>query len=468
MRSGVLVVMAFSSAFRSRSAALARSSAAVRRTTRWSSSVYASRMARSDWRCASPKRPSRSAYRRIQPTAIGTTNAAGRSQRVTTAPVRLEASVSSSHALGRAAARPIAASIVATAAGAEKPRSGAAMSKRSTRRLSPRSAKKATAPTMAAARLVAGAPNTERSRSSGVTSAIRMSVMHAAIESRGGAPPRGGGSHWKLMPSGSPRSVSASVSAPIKAASAAATRALRGRPRSAAKKLVASSTSASAAAGDIGAKSAPRSRSAGTPSTQPQIAAAPSAATMPKAPRETRASLSTSVEEERTEPEPSGATSEFLSAEWLRPRRHARPVAERRRLRVILFSYLGEKVLRHRHRRAELRLDEPGDAGHEQARDHTALRLLLGLLGDRRAVRVLAAQATRREEAEHRGTPEHPRRGERAQRLAAGVACGRLDAMAPVGDALLDFVDFLVGRNHWAAIIGEVRGRVREAASRAP
>src|SRR5437588_146611 len=44
--------MALSSAFLSRSAALARSSAAVRRTTRWSSSVYASRIARSAWRCA--------------------------------------------------------------------------------------------------------------------------------------------------------------------------------------------------------------------------------------------------------------------------------------------------------------------------------------------------------------------------------------------------------------------------------
>ncbi len=39
MRSGVLVVMALSSAFRSRSAALARSSAAVLRITLWSSSV---------------------------------------------------------------------------------------------------------------------------------------------------------------------------------------------------------------------------------------------------------------------------------------------------------------------------------------------------------------------------------------------------------------------------------------------
>ena len=77
--------------------------------------------------------------------------AAGSSQRVTTAPVPRPASVSSSHGVGRAAARPIAASMVATAPGAEKPSSGAAMSKRSTRSVRPSSAKNATAPISAAA-----------------------------------------------------------------------------------------------------------------------------------------------------------------------------------------------------------------------------------------------------------------------------------------------------------------------------
>jgi hypothetical protein len=47
-------------------------------------------------------------------------NAAGRSQRVTIAPIERPASVSSSHGVGRAAASPIAASI-ARRAGAENP-----------------------------------------------------------------------------------------------------------------------------------------------------------------------------------------------------------------------------------------------------------------------------------------------------------------------------------------------------------
>jgi hypothetical protein len=46
---------------------------------------------------------------------------------------------------------------------------------------------------------------------------------------------------------------------------------------------VASSRKASAAPGDIGAKSAPMSRSQGTPAAQPHSAIAPSAATAPKA-----------------------------------------------------------------------------------------------------------------------------------------------------------------------------------------
>ena len=69
---------------------------------------------KSDMPKASLKRPSRSAYRRVQPTAIGTKNAAGSSQRVTTAPVRLLESVSTSQGLGRAAASASAASSVAT------------------------------------------------------------------------------------------------------------------------------------------------------------------------------------------------------------------------------------------------------------------------------------------------------------------------------------------------------------------
>src|ERR1051325_8642125 len=251
------------------------------------------------------------------------------------------------------------------------------------------------------------------------------------------------------MPSGSPVSVSIIVRTPIAAASAAATRALFSRPRWTAKKLVASSTSASAAAGDIGAKSAPRSRRAGTPSTQPQIAAGPSAATMPKAARERRASLSRSVVELRIRAQPSRATSAFLSAEWLRPRRHARPVAEGRRLRMVLFPYLGEKVLRHRDRRAELRLNEPGDAGHRQARERAALRLLFGVAREPgAALLVLALDAAGRQKSEHRGAREHPWRTERAQRLAAGGARGRFDAVGSLGDALLDFVDILIRRNH--------------------
>ena len=127
---------------------------------------------------ASPKRPSRSANRRIQPTASGTPNAAGSSQRVTTAPVRRLDSVSRSQCVGRAVASAMAASIVASAPGADRPRSGAAMSKRSTRRDRPRSAKKATAPIAVAAMPFAETPSSFGSRSSGVTSA-RRSKRHA-------------------------------------------------------------------------------------------------------------------------------------------------------------------------------------------------------------------------------------------------------------------------------------------------
>src|SRR5205814_2628192 len=61
--------------------------------------------------------------------------------------------------------------LVASAAGAEKPSSGAAISKRSTRRLRPRSAKNATVPTTRAASALAEARKIFGSRESGVTSA---------------------------------------------------------------------------------------------------------------------------------------------------------------------------------------------------------------------------------------------------------------------------------------------------------
>jgi hypothetical protein len=55
----------------------------------------------------------------------------------------------------------------------------------------------------------------------------------------------------------------------------------RGRPPCAAWKLAASSRKASAVAGDIGAKSAPISRSWEIPKTQPHSANAASSATKP-------------------------------------------------------------------------------------------------------------------------------------------------------------------------------------------
>ena len=175
----------------------------------------------------------------------------------------------------------IAASIVASAAGAEKPSSGAAMSNRSTRRLNPNKAKKATLPMTIAARPFAGRLKIFRSRASGVTIASSIMVTQAASDMRPGSSEPRAASHSKLMPKGSANSVSASVSAAIRPASSAAVMALPRRPACAAKKLVASSRNANAAPGDIGAKSAPKSRNRGTPSTHPHSDAAPSTATMP-------------------------------------------------------------------------------------------------------------------------------------------------------------------------------------------
>ena len=113
---------------------------------------------------ASPKRPSRSANRRIQPIAIGTKNAAGSSQRVTTAPVRRSRACRAATASAAPTASANAASSAATAPGADRPSSGAPMSKRSTRRLAPSSAKNATAPISAAAMPFADTPKTLKSR----------------------------------------------------------------------------------------------------------------------------------------------------------------------------------------------------------------------------------------------------------------------------------------------------------------
>jgi hypothetical protein len=176
----------------------------------------------------------------------------------------------------------IAASMVATAAGAEKPSSGAAMSKRSTRRLRPSSAKNATAPITPAATLFAHRPNSFGARSSGVAIASSSRVRQAAIDMRAGiSPTLYGASHWNAMPSGRPSRLSSTVKRAIAPAAAAAAQALRGRASRAAKKLAASSTNASAAEGGIGAKSAPRSRSTGTSIAQPHSAMAPSSATRP-------------------------------------------------------------------------------------------------------------------------------------------------------------------------------------------
>ncbi len=155
------------------------------------------------------------------------------------------------------------------------------MSKRSTRRLKPSSAKNATLPTASAASAFAEAPNSFASRESGVTIARSSSVTQAAIDMKPGTSAPRTASHSKFMPSGTPARLSTSVNAARAPAATAATAALLRRPASAAKKLVARSSVANAAAGAIDVYSAPRSRSHGTPRTQPQIAAAPSAATMP-------------------------------------------------------------------------------------------------------------------------------------------------------------------------------------------
>ena len=143
--------------------------------------------------------------------------------------MRLLESVSSSHALGRPVASATAASIVASAAGAEKPSSGAAMSKRRTRRLNPNKAKKATVPITPAARPFAEAPKIFGSRASGVTSASSRSVTQAAIDICPGSSPLRAASQAKFMPKERPRSVSASVSAAIAPAAIAARAALLGR-----------------------------------------------------------------------------------------------------------------------------------------------------------------------------------------------------------------------------------------------
>jgi hypothetical protein len=179
---------------------------------------------------ASPKRPSRSAKRRIQPMASGTPNAAGSSQRVTTAPVRRLERVSRSQCVGRPVAIAIADSIVASAPGAERPRSGAAMSKRSTRRERPSSAKKATAPMTVAPMPFAEKPKIFGSRSSGVTSASSSSVTHCATDTRAGISPPPAASHSKLMPSGTPASASISVSTASPPTTPAAASAVLRRP----------------------------------------------------------------------------------------------------------------------------------------------------------------------------------------------------------------------------------------------
>ena len=168
---------------------------------------------KSDMPKASPNRPSRSASRRIQPIVIGTKNAAGSSQRVTTAPVRLLESVSISHGVGRPMASANAASRAATAPGADSASSGAPMSKRSTRRLAPRSAKKATAPIAPAALPLAERPTSLKSRASGVTSASASTMMQVADDIA--ATP-------KLMPRDSPLSASTKPNRPIAPATAAA------------------------------------------------------------------------------------------------------------------------------------------------------------------------------------------------------------------------------------------------------
>ena len=108
-------------------------------------------------------------------------------------------------------------------------------------------------PTTSAARPFAEAPTIFASCASGVTSASSSRVTHAATDIIPAISPLWATSQAKSMPSRAPRNVSTSVSAAMTPTAAAATIALRGRPASAAKKLVASRSMLSAAAGDIAA-----------------------------------------------------------------------------------------------------------------------------------------------------------------------------------------------------------------------
>ncbi len=168
---------------------------------------------KSDMPKASLKRPARSAKRRIQPIVIGTKNAAGSSQRVTTAPVRLLESVSMSHGVGRPTASAKAASSAATAPGPDSASSGAPTSKRSTRRLAPSSAKNATAPMMPAATPFAEKPKSLKSRESGDTTDSASTMMQVAADML---------ARPKLIPSAWPESASARPNIAIAAATAAA------------------------------------------------------------------------------------------------------------------------------------------------------------------------------------------------------------------------------------------------------
>src|SRR5688500_11359920 len=105
-----------------------------------------------------------------------------------------------------------------------------------------------------------------------------------------------------------------------------------------------------------------------------------------------------------------------------------------------------------RHRGAPLRPHEPHDRGQEDADEAGGLRRLgvvalaaLGMLGLLLALR----QGARDEEAEYGGPDQRGRRRELLHGAASGLFRMPDQLRATQGNALLDFVDFPVGRDHW-------------------
>src|SRR5688572_475906 len=331
----------------------------------------------------------------------------------------------------------MAASMVASAPGAENPSSGAAMSKRSTRKLRPRSAKNAAAPTSAATVPCNEIPNARALLGSGVTSASRRMATLAVGEIP--------------MSIGKPSNASASAAPAIIALSAQAATAARRLPRSAATKPAASRMKASPAEVGIGAKSAPRSRSHRTSIAQPHSAIAASIAVSPYAAYATR------VRRERSLPpidprETNASGARGLSPEQLRTdvARNGSAVASLRR-RCFSTLEFREQLLGCADRRAVLRANEPHRAGGEQSCQPGRLRRLgVVALAPLRVRRLAPPPRERvcREKAEAGGGDQRHRRGEGLHRASAGLAGVALELRAPQREALLDFEDFLVGRNH--------------------